>query len=136
MSELDMTVTAVNCRLVCRATVEERMMQQSKKKLVLEHLVVERMRTHTDVKQQELDDLLRYGAEELFAEGGEGGGAGRSTGLMTVDQREQLEGRTGGQSGAMATVCVPACVAAAVCVPACVTLIMLVRLWCADDHCV
>ena len=44
------------------------MMQQAKGKLVLEHLVVQEMGRSQQMRQQELDDLLRYGAEELFAE--------------------------------------------------------------------
>lgn len=100
-------------------------MQDSKKKLLLEHVVVEKMRTHTDVKQQELDNLLRYGAEGLFAEepapptaqgeeGGASGAVGTGSGVgvvqnnnnnniinkggrgMTVEERERQEGRTGG----------------------------------------
>jgi len=56
------------CRLVTRATIEERMMQQAKGKMVLEQLVVQKMGKPQQMKQQELDDLLRYGASELFAE--------------------------------------------------------------------
>ena len=56
-----------------RATVEERMMQQARGKLVLEHLVVREQGRSQQVRQQELDDLLRYGAEELFAEQGSEG---------------------------------------------------------------
>ena len=55
-------------RLVTRATIEERMMQQAKNKLVLEHLIVQEAGRSQQLRQQELDDLLRYGAEELFAE--------------------------------------------------------------------
>ncbi|KAK9805875.1 hypothetical protein WJX73_000130 [Symbiochloris irregularis] len=55
-------------RLVCRATVEERMMQQSKRKLMMEHVIVEKMGAGADLRQDELDDLLRYGAAELFAD--------------------------------------------------------------------
>ena len=38
-------------RLVTRLTIEERMMQQTKKKMVLEHLVVHKMNTAADLKQ-------------------------------------------------------------------------------------
>ena len=38
-------------RLVTRLTIEERMMQQTKKKMVLEHLVVHKMNTSADLKQ-------------------------------------------------------------------------------------
>ncbi|KAK3255644.1 hypothetical protein CYMTET_35185, partial [Cymbomonas tetramitiformis] len=55
-------------RMVTRCSVEERMMQQSKKKMVLEHLVVQKMTQKELVNQEELDDLLKYGAEELFRE--------------------------------------------------------------------
>lgn len=44
------------------------MAQQSLKKLVLEHLVVSKMGKTADLNQDELDDILRYGAAELFAE--------------------------------------------------------------------
>lgn len=41
-------------------------MQIAKRKLVLEHLVVRKMGSKQDLKQEELDDILRYGAAELF----------------------------------------------------------------------
>ena len=44
------------------------MAQQSLKKLALEHLVVSKMGRTADLNQDELDDILRYGAAELFAE--------------------------------------------------------------------
>lgn len=44
------------------------MMQQARSKLVLERLVVQESSRTQQMRQQELDDLLRYGAEELFAE--------------------------------------------------------------------
>ncbi|CAG9462529.1 unnamed protein product [Pedinophyceae sp. YPF-701] len=63
-------------RLVSRKTVEERMMQRAKSKMVLEHLVVRRMGKDA-MKQKELDDILRYGAQDLFEEDdGDAGGAG------------------------------------------------------------
>ena len=43
-------------------------MQQAKSKLVLEHLVVSKMGTQAQLRQEELDDLIKYGAAELFAE--------------------------------------------------------------------
>jgi chromodomain-helicase-DNA-binding protein 4 len=64
--------------------VEERMMQRAKEKLVLEHLVVRKMGSgggggaggggggaepgKAAVRQEELDDILRYGTQDLFAE--------------------------------------------------------------------
>ena len=43
-------------------------MQQSKSKLLLEHVIVEKMGGGRDLRQDELDDVLRYGAVELFAD--------------------------------------------------------------------
>lgn len=47
-------------------------MQQSKRKLMLEHVIVEKMGAGADLRQDELDDLLRYGAAELFADAATG----------------------------------------------------------------
>jgi len=55
-------------RLVNRGTIDERMMQMTKKKMILEHLVVGRLKTQAGLNQEELDDILRYGAQELFAD--------------------------------------------------------------------
>ncbi|KAG0499918.1 hypothetical protein HPP92_004609 [Vanilla planifolia] len=52
-------------RLITRGTIEERMMQMTKKKMILEHLV------------EELDDIIRYGSKELFAEESDEAGKSR-----------------------------------------------------------
>ncbi|WOK99443.1 CHD3-type chromatin-remodeling factor PICKLE [Canna indica] len=54
-------------RLITRGTIEERMMQMTKKKMILEHLVVGRLKAQ-NVNQEELDDIIRYGSKELFAD--------------------------------------------------------------------
>ncbi|KAF4352937.1 hypothetical protein G4B88_001370 [Cannabis sativa] len=54
-------------RLITRGSIEERMMQMTKKKMVLEHLVVGRLKTQ-NINQEELDDIIRYGSKELFAD--------------------------------------------------------------------
>ncbi|KAK6912519.1 Chromo domain [Dillenia turbinata] len=54
-------------RLISRGTIEERMMQMTKKKMVLEHLVVGRLKAQ-NINQEELDDIIRYGSKELFAD--------------------------------------------------------------------
>ncbi|XP_051137067.1 CHD3-type chromatin-remodeling factor PICKLE-like [Andrographis paniculata] len=54
-------------RLITRGTIEERMMQMTKKKMVLEHLVVGRLKAQ-NLNQEELDDIIRYGSKELFEE--------------------------------------------------------------------
>eukprot|EP00892_Ulva_mutabilis_P003926 jgi/Ulvmu1/1905/UM012_0064.1 len=51
-------------RFVTRGTVEERIMQRTKEKRALETVVIGRQ----DLRQQDLDDILRHGAEELFAD--------------------------------------------------------------------
>ncbi|KAK4274486.1 hypothetical protein QN277_017696 [Acacia crassicarpa] len=52
-------------RLVTRGSIEERMMQMTKKKMVLEHLVVGRLKSQ-NINQEELNDIIRYGSKELF----------------------------------------------------------------------
>ncbi|KAJ8450424.1 hypothetical protein Cgig2_002109 [Carnegiea gigantea] len=54
-------------RLITRGSIEERMMQMTKKKMVLEHLVVGKLKTQ-NINQEELDDIIRYGSKELFAD--------------------------------------------------------------------
>lgn len=73
-------------RLVTRATIEERMMQQSKKKMVLEHMVVHKMskmKDGGDLKQTELSDIIRWAAGMAkggASDGREGGGVGHKKG--------------------------------------------------------
>ncbi|KAJ6853702.1 CHD3-type chromatin-remodeling factor PICKLE [Iris pallida] len=55
-------------RLITRGTIEERMMQLTKKKMILEHLVVGRLKAQQTVNQEELDDIIRYGSKELFTD--------------------------------------------------------------------
>ncbi|RDY08117.1 CHD3-type chromatin-remodeling factor PICKLE, partial [Mucuna pruriens] len=54
-------------RLITRGTIEEKMIQMTKKKMVLEHLVVGRLKDQ-NINQEELDDIIRYGSKELFAD--------------------------------------------------------------------
>ncbi|KAK2452874.1 protein CHROMATIN REMODELING [Trifolium repens] len=54
-------------RLITRGTIEERMIEIAKKKMVLEHLVVGGMKGE-NINQDELDDIIRYGSKELFAD--------------------------------------------------------------------
>lgn len=54
-------------RLITRGSIEERMMQMTKKKMVLEHLVVGKLKTQ-NINQEELDDIIRYGSKELFVD--------------------------------------------------------------------
>ncbi|XVE71251.1 hypothetical protein DITRI_Ditri10aG0135600 [Diplodiscus trichospermus] len=63
-------------RLITRGSIEERMMQMTKKKMVLEHLVVGRLKAQ-NINQEELDDIIRYGSKELFAEENDEAGKSR-----------------------------------------------------------
>ncbi|KAL5724023.1 DNA helicase [Ranunculus cassubicifolius] len=63
-------------RLIARATIEERMMQMTKKKMILEHLVVGRLKAQ-NINQEELDDIIRYGSKELFADESDEAGKAR-----------------------------------------------------------
>ncbi|KAK3131779.1 hypothetical protein QOZ80_6AG0511350 [Eleusine coracana subsp. coracana] len=64
-------------RLVSRGTIEERMMQLTKKKMILEHLVVGRLTKASNVNQEELDDIIRYGSKELFEDENDEAGKSR-----------------------------------------------------------
>eukprot|EP01113_Clastostelium_recurvatum_P041171 TRINITY_DN6499_c0_g2_i2.p1 TRINITY_DN6499_c0_g2~~TRINITY_DN6499_c0_g2_i2.p1 ORF type:complete len:966 (+),score=335.58 TRINITY_DN6499_c0_g2_i2:243-3140(+) len=57
-------------RLVSRGSVEERILQIAKAKMMLDHIVVKKMGKggETLLEEGELDDILRFGTEELFAE--------------------------------------------------------------------
>ncbi|CAI0416517.1 unnamed protein product, partial [Linum tenue] len=63
-------------RLITRGSIEERMMQLTKKKMVLEHLVVGRLKAQ-NINQEELDDIIRYGSKELFADENDEAGKSR-----------------------------------------------------------
>uniref|UniRef100_A0A4W3KC91 Chromodomain helicase DNA binding protein 1 n=1 Tax=Callorhinchus milii TaxID=7868 RepID=A0A4W3KC91_CALMI len=69
-------------RLVTKGTVEEEIIERAKKKMVLDHLVIQRMDTtgktvlhtgsnppnSTPFNKEELASILKFGAEELFKE--------------------------------------------------------------------
>ncbi|OIV96461.1 hypothetical protein TanjilG_07853 [Lupinus angustifolius] len=63
-------------RLITRGTIEERMMELTKKKMVLEHLVVGRLKAQ-NINQEELDDIIRYGSKELFVDENDEAGKSR-----------------------------------------------------------
>ncbi len=57
-------------RFVTRNTVEERVTQVAKKKMMLTHLVVQPgMGGKANLSKKEIDDILKFGTEELFQEG-------------------------------------------------------------------
>ncbi|KAL7382589.1 hypothetical protein ABVT39_024761 [Epinephelus coioides] len=61
-------------RFVTKASVEERITQVAKKKMMLTHLVVRPgLGSKTgSMSKQELDDILKFGTEQLFKDEGEG----------------------------------------------------------------
>merc|ERR1712088_54510 len=59
-------------RFVTKNTVEERVTQVAKKKMMLTHLVVQPGMSgggKTNLSKQEIDDILKFGTEDLFNEG-------------------------------------------------------------------
>ena len=63
-------------RLVSRASVEEKILNRAKEKMLLDHVVVQTLQQgateRSGLRQQELDDILRHGAKDLFDESSEG----------------------------------------------------------------
>ncbi|KAG2202459.1 hypothetical protein INT47_013075 [Mucor saturninus] len=55
-------------RLMTRLTVEEKVLQIGKKKMALEHVVVERMKENEEDKIEDIESILKFGAEALFAD--------------------------------------------------------------------
>ncbi|XP_043699525.1 protein CHROMATIN REMODELING 4-like isoform X2 [Telopea speciosissima] len=68
-------------RLVVRASVEERILQLAKKKLMLDQLFVNKSGS-----QKEVEDILRWGTEELFNDSA--GVAGKGTGENSSNKAE------------------------------------------------
>lgn len=56
--------TVLVFQLITRATVEERIMQKGKKKLALDHVLIQRMEDDED--EEDLESILRHGADTLF----------------------------------------------------------------------
>ncbi|KAL6606072.1 hypothetical protein ACP70R_041725 [Stipagrostis hirtigluma subsp. patula] len=84
-------------RLVSRGTIEERMMQLTKKKMILEHLVVGRLTKANNVNQEELDDIIRYGSKELFDDENDEAGKSRQihyddAAIEQLLDRDQVDG--------------------------------------------
>lgn len=56
--------TVLVFHLTTRASVEEKIMQKGKKKLALDHVLIERMEASED--EEDLESILRHGAQALF----------------------------------------------------------------------
>ncbi|CAL8336711.1 unnamed protein product [Lota lota] len=78
-------------RFVTRASVEERITQVAKRKMMLTHLVVRPgLGSKTgSMSKQELDDILKFGTEELFKDEME---AARAMGMLKGEMKECDEG--------------------------------------------
>ncbi|KAK0535734.1 hypothetical protein OC834_001422 [Tilletia horrida] len=55
--------------LVCKNTAEERIIENAKRKRLLDHVIVENM-DNDDLEPLDLESILKHGAKNLFAEGG------------------------------------------------------------------
>ncbi|XVF46045.1 hypothetical protein PTKIN_Ptkin02bG0256400 [Pterospermum kingtungense] len=80
-------------RLVVRASVEERILQLAKKKLMLDQLFVNKSGS-----QKEVEDILRWGTEELFndSSSGKDSGEGNSNKDVLMDIEHKHRKRGGG----------------------------------------
>uniref|UniRef100_A0A7N8XA71 Chromodomain helicase DNA binding protein 4a n=1 Tax=Mastacembelus armatus TaxID=205130 RepID=A0A7N8XA71_9TELE len=76
-------------RFVTKASVEERITQVAKKKMMLTHLVVRPgLGSKTgSMSKQELDDILKFGTEELFKDDGEGENKEEDSSIIHYDDK-------------------------------------------------
>uniref|UniRef100_A0A3Q3VJI6 Uncharacterized protein n=1 Tax=Mola mola TaxID=94237 RepID=A0A3Q3VJI6_MOLML len=76
-------------RFVTKASVEERITQVAKKKMMLTHLVVRPgLGSKTgSMSKQELDDILKFGTEELFKDEGEGDNKEEDSSIIHYDDK-------------------------------------------------
>ncbi|XP_043918949.1 chromodomain-helicase-DNA-binding protein 5 isoform X2 [Protopterus annectens] len=83
-------------RFVTRASVEERITQVAKRKMMLTHLVVRPGlgSKSGSMTKQELDDILKFGTEELFKDDVEGGRCGDKKGRGSTKEllNDDIEG--------------------------------------------
>ncbi|KAL3523073.1 hypothetical protein ACH5RR_015907, partial [Cinchona calisaya] len=84
-------------RLVVRASVEERILQLAKKKLMLDHLFVNKI-----VSPKDVEDILRWGTEELFGDSsnvtGKDGGENncrKDEAIAEIEHKHKHKKRTG-----------------------------------------
>ncbi|XP_022748758.1 protein CHROMATIN REMODELING 4-like isoform X2 [Durio zibethinus] len=83
-------------RLVVRASVEERILQLAKKKLMLDQLFVNKSGS-----QKEVEDILRWGTEELFNDSSSGKDSGEGNGSKedVLMEKEHKHRKRGGGLG-------------------------------------
>ncbi|KAF2690124.1 hypothetical protein K458DRAFT_290576 [Lentithecium fluviatile CBS 122367] len=56
-------------QLMTRASVEEKIMQMGRKKMLLDHVVVQEL-NDDDIEEKDVESILKYGAAELFKDDG------------------------------------------------------------------
>ena len=56
-------------KFMVKSSAEERIMQTGKKKMVLDHLIVQKMDDKDG--EEDMQSILMYGAQDLFKEGGQ-----------------------------------------------------------------
>jgi hypothetical protein len=56
-------------RLIVQGTVEDRIMQIARRKLAMDHLVIERMENTASLETSDIRDILRYGVEDILKTG-------------------------------------------------------------------
>ena len=83
-------------RFVTRNSVEERITQVAKRKMMLTHLVVRPGLGNkgSSMSKQELDDILKFGTEDLFTDGAQMDGSGESHIVYDDEAIEKLLDRT------------------------------------------
>lgn len=57
-------------RFMTRLSIEEKVLQIGKKKMALEHVVVERMKESEEESFDDIENILKFGAEALFSDDG------------------------------------------------------------------
>ena len=83
-------------QLVTRASAEERIMQMGRKKLALDHVLIQEMDAD-DADQNDLVSVLRHGANELFEDVGDQDITYDSTGVERLLDRSHMEGTKAGE---------------------------------------
>ncbi|KAK1042344.1 hypothetical protein LTS16_008952 [Friedmanniomyces endolithicus] len=83
-------------QLVTRASAEERIMQMGRKKLALDHVLIQNMDAD-DAEENDLVSVLRYGAHELFQDEGEADITYDNASVERLLDRTHMENSTAGQ---------------------------------------
>jgi len=77
-------------QIVTRASAEEKIMQIGRKKMALDHVLIEQMDAE-DATDQDLSSILRYGAAEIFSDNGEKDIKYSSDDIEKLLDRSQIE---------------------------------------------